>query len=206
MVGLSHPAIAMDLEDQSGADGGEEALLVTRAQRDPAAFGRLYEIYYDDVYRYCYHRLRDAAAAEDAASVVFTNALAALPRFRPGARAGTFRSWLFVIAHNVVANHHRSRKRWRVLPLSSADDVHDGTPSPEDAAMAAEARQTIHAVLDQLSAEQRQVVELRLSGLSNVEIGQVLGRRQGAVRAAQYRAVARLRAILVPGTRGVSDG
>lgn len=205
MVGLSHPAIAMDFEDQSPADGGEEALLVTRAQRDPAAFARLYEIYYDDVYRYCYHRLRDISAAEDAASVVFTNALAALPRFRVGDRAGTFRSWLFVIAHNVVVNQRRSRERWRVLPLTSAEDIRDGDPSPEDAAMAAEARQTIHDVLDQLTAQQRQVVELRLSGLSDAEIGQVLGRRQGAIRAAQFRAVARLRAILVPGTRGASD-
>ena len=205
MVGLSHAAIAMDDATLDTAEA--EALLVTRAQRDPAAFARLYEAYYDDVYRYCYHRLRDVFAAEDAASVVFTNALAALPRFRVGERPGTFRSWLFVIAHNVVVNQRRSRDRWRVLPLTSADEIRDGAQSPEDAAMAAEARQTIHDVLDRLTAEQRQVVELRLSGLSDAEIGHVLGRRQGAIRAAQFRAVARLRAILVPssGERGASD-
>ncbi len=91
------------------------------------------------------------------------------------------------------------------MPLGEAAHLHDRDPSPEDAAVAAEARQTIHDVLDRLTAEQRQVVELRLSGLNDAEIGQVLGRRQGAVRAAQFRAVARLRAILVPAQGGASD-
>ena len=205
MVGVSQLAIAMEMDERPRSDGGAEMLLVSHAQRDPAAFARLYEIYYDDVYRYCYHRLRDVSAAEDAASVVFTNALAAMPRFRIDGRAGSFRSWLFVIAHNVVANHHRKDERWRVLPLGEAAHLHDRDPSPEDAAVASEARQTIHDVLDRLTAEQRQVVELRLSGLNDAEIGLVLGRRQGAVRAAQFRAVARLRAILVPAQGGASD-
>jgi RNA polymerase sigma-70 factor, ECF subfamily len=207
MVGLSHPAFAMERDDQPLAAGEAEALLVADAQRDPAAFARLYEIYYDDVYRYCYHRLRSVQAAEDAASVIFTNALAALPRFRLNPRAGSFRSWLFVIAHNVVANQQRGRERWHVVPLADAEAVQDRELSPEDAAMASEARQTIHDVLGRLTEEQRQVVELRLSGLSDAEIGRVLGRRQGAIRAAQFRAVARLRAILVPGRGegGASD-
>ena len=64
-----------------------DALLVARAQRDPAAFSPLYEAYFDPVYRYCYHRLGSWEAAEDATSVIFTNALAALPRYRAGGGA-----------------------------------------------------------------------------------------------------------------------
>ena len=196
MVGLPHPAIAMD--DPAPAITGSEALIVARAQRDPAAFAPLYETYFDAVYRYCYHRLGTWEAAEDAASLIFTNALAALPRYRASGRDGSFRSWLFAIAHNVVANQHRQRVRRPVAALSDAIEVADTSPSPEEAAVAAEARQTVHEVLARLTEDQRRVVELRLAGLTDAEIAQVLGRRHGAIRAAQYRAALRLRELLGP--------
>jgi RNA polymerase sigma-70 factor (ECF subfamily) len=184
------------MNDTAPAIVGSEALQVARAQRDPAAFAPLYETYFDPVYRYCYARLGDGQAAEDAASLVFTRALAALPRFRLDGRAGSFRSWLFTIAHNVVANQHRERSRRPVTPLADAAELHDRSPSPEDAALSEETRRSIHAVLAQLTDDQRRVIELRLAGLTDKEIATVLGRKHGAVRAAQYRAVIRLRALL----------
>jgi RNA polymerase sigma factor (sigma-70 family) len=173
-----------------------DALLVARAQRDPAAFAPLYEAYFDPVYRYCYHRLGSWEAAEDATSVIFTNALAALPRYRAGSRSGSFRSWLFAIAHNVVVNEYRAGSRRTMQSLVAAADVPDATVSLEETAIAAEASQTLHALLARLSPEQRQVVELRLAGLTAAEIGGVLGRKHAAIRATQYRAAIRLRALL----------
>ena len=194
MLGLSPPAIATDASSPPTAV--TDALLVARAQRDPAAFAPLYEAYFDPVYCYCYHRLGSWEAAEDAASLVFTNALAALSRYRVDGRSGSFRSWLFVIAHNVVANRHRAASPRPVLPLTDADDVPDAAPSPEEAALAAEASRSVHAVLGQLPPEQRRVLELRLAGLTDTEISRVLGRTHGAIRTTQYRAVIRLRALL----------
>lgn len=203
MVGLPQPAMAMG---KATSDlSGSEAWVIARAQRDPAAFAPLYETYFDTVYRYCHARLGDGPAAEDAASQVFTNALAALPRFRADERPGAFRSWLFTIAHNVVANQHRSRARRPVGSLADADDVVDAGPSPEDEAVTAEARQTIQTVLAHLTEEQRRVVELRLAGLTDVEIARVIGRKHGAVRAAQYRALLKLRTLLAPGPEEPSD-
>ncbi len=173
-----------------------DALLVARAQRDPAAFAPLYEAYFDPVYRYCYHRLGSWEAAEDATSVIFTNALAALPRYRAGRRSGSFRSWLFAIAHNVVVNEYRAGGRRTMQSLEAAADVPDTTVSLEETAIAAEASQSLHALLSQLSPEQRRVVELRLAGLTDAEIGRVLGRTHDAIRATQYRAAIRLRALL----------
>lgn len=194
MVGLPQPAIPLDHPGHETTSA--EALAIARAQRDPAAFAPLYETYFDAVYRYCYHRLGDWSAAEDAASIVFTNALAALPRFRADGRTGSFRSWLFAIAHNVVANHHRSRGRRPIVELTHAHAVPDSAPSPEDEAVAAEASHSIHALLSHLTGDQRRVIELRLAGLTDAEIGLVLGRRHGAIRATQYRALLRLRALL----------
>ena len=202
MVGLPHPAMIMD--DPTPAIAESETVLIARAQRDLAAFAPLYERYFDAVYRYCYARLGDGQSAEDAASVVFTNALTALPRFRANGRPGAFRSWLFTIAHNVVVNQHRDRGRHPVTALTEADEVHDRSPSPEDLFLDTESSQRLHAVLVQLSDDQRRVIELRLAGLTDKEIATILGRQHGAVRAAQYRAVNRLRALLGGGAQEAS--
>jgi RNA polymerase sigma-70 factor (ECF subfamily) len=172
-----------------------EDALIARAQLDSDAFARLYETYFDAVYRYCYHRLGDWSDAEDAASLVFTNALSALPRYR-GDDGQAFRSWIFAIAHNVVANHHRHRARHPDRPLESAGRLRDDAPSPEDDALRRETHRTVHDLLAQLPEEQRRLLELRLTGLTDAEIARVVGRNHGAVRASQFRAVARLRSLL----------
>jgi RNA polymerase sigma-70 factor, ECF subfamily len=194
MLGLAPLAIAPDEPSLPMAE--PEALLVARAQRDPAAFAPLYDAYVDPIFRYCYHRLGTWEAAEDATSLIFTNALAALPRYRPDRRSGSFRSWLFVIAHNVVANDRRAAGHQPVLPLADAGDVLDAGPSPEEAALRAEAARSVHAVLRRLPPDQRRVLELRLAGLTDTEISRVLGRTSGAIRTAQYRAAIRLRTLL----------
>jgi RNA polymerase sigma-70 factor (ECF subfamily) len=198
MVGLPQPAIAID--DLAPGSTGSEAMILAEAQRDPAAFAPLYEAYFQAVYRYCYARLGDWQAAEDAASQTFTNALSALPRFREDGHPGSFRAWLFTIAHNVVISQHRARGKGQPRPLTAAWDIADAAPSPEDAAVAAEASRSIHTVLAHLTGEQPQVVELRLAGLTDAEIARIIGRRHGAVRAVQYRALLKLRTLLGPGS------
>ncbi len=177
---------------ESGTVPSDEPELVERARRDVAAFAPLYARYADPVYRYCYRRLGTKEAAEDATSLVFANALAALPRYR----AGSFRPWLFAIAHNVVANDLKAARP--VLPLAATAELVAGTPTPEEAALAAERQRLLRALLDRLPADQRRVAELRLAGLSGTEIAEAMGRSHAAVRMLQQRAVARLRRLLGP--------
>ncbi len=171
-----------------------EAALVARAQIDPTGFAPLYAGYLGPVYRYCYARLGTKEAAEDATSVIFAKAFAALPRFDNDRATGSFRTWLFTIAHRVVADEFRSRRP--VESLDAAATLPDSDPSPEDFAVAADERRSLQHHLAQLTAEQRRVVELRLAGLTDQEIARVLGRSHGAVRMTQCRAVARLRNLL----------
>jgi RNA polymerase sigma-70 factor (ECF subfamily) len=189
--------------EEPATSGVTDALLVARAQHDPAAFAPLYELYFDPVYRYCYYRLGSWEAAEDATSVVFTNVIAALPRFR--LRAGSFRSWLFTIAHNAVLNQVRADRRRTVRPLADAGEIEDDAPSPEARAVAAEASRMVRAVLYKLSPDQRQVIELRLAGLTDAEISRVLGRKPGTIRVTQYRALLRLRTLLIPEREEAGD-
>jgi RNA polymerase sigma-70 factor (ECF subfamily) len=168
----------------------DEAELVALAQRDRRAFAPLYTRYFDPVYRYCYRRLGSPEAAADATSQTFAKALASLT----ACRAETFRSWLFAIAHNVLTDGYRSHRFDQ--PLESAAEVADETPSPEELAVVAEERKTLEGLLVRLQPEQRQILELRLAGLTSKEIATVLGRTPNAIDQAQFRAVNRLRTLL----------
>ncbi len=172
----------------------EDARVVALAKRDPRAFAPLYDRYFDPVYRYCYRRLGDREAAADATAQVFAKALAALPRYRED--APSFRSWLFAIAHNVITDDLRARRP--VAPMDAAAHVAATGPSPEDLVLTDEAGSTVRALLAMLPPDQRQILELRLAGLTGPEIAAALGRSLGAVKIAQVRAFARLRATLQP--------
>jgi RNA polymerase sigma-70 factor (ECF subfamily) len=167
-----------------------DAELVALAMQDIRQFALLYARYLDPIYRYCYRRLGTRETAEDATSLIFTNALAAFPRFRDT----SFRAWLFTIAHHVVTDRYRRDRR--EAPLDLEMELHDGAPSPEDQALAADERRRVLALLNRLPDHQRQIVELRLAGLTGTEIAQALGRSRANVDVSQYRAVVRLRALL----------
>ena len=179
---------------RTAADAAVDAALVAAAQRDPAAFDRLYDRFADPVLNYCYYRLGAWEEAEDAAQQIFASAYAALHRFCD--RDGSFRSWLFTVAHHEVANRQRGRARHPSVPLAAAALLPAAGPTPEELAIAADEQGRVRALLAELSGDQRRVLELRLAGLTDVEIARVLGCKPGAVRAVQARGVGRLRQLL----------
>lgn len=161
--------------------------LANFAQRSPRAFGDLYERYLDRIYLYCLRRVGTQQAAEDLTADVFERALAKIDTFR----GDSFRAWLFRIAHNAVTDHYRRRRdqvSWQ--PEMSGPDL---APGPEDYAIAREQRAHIRQLLELLTDDQREVVELRLSGLTGVEIAEVTGRKRDAIKMLQYRALERMR-------------
>ena len=183
------------LEDRS-ASTIPDALLVLDAQDDRAAFGPLYDRYFDDIFRFCYYRLGDWQEAEDAAGDIFANALAGLSRYRAGDLPGSFRSWLFAIARNAVADRHRSNSRRPSDSLDVAAEILDGAPTPEEAALESDNHQYMLGLLDQLKPAQRDLLQLRLAGLRNAEIARILGRSHDAVRKEQSRIIQALRHTL----------
>jgi RNA polymerase sigma-70 factor, ECF subfamily len=168
----------------------DESALVGAARTDPRAFAVLYHRHVSAIYRFCYRRLGTKEAAEDATAQVFTKALGGLARYR----GGSFRSWLFAIAHHVIVDEVRLARL--DVPLTAAASSIDPGPGPEEVAVNAEASRSLRAVLAHLPPEQRRVMELRLAGLSGVEIAAALGRSHGTVRNLQHRTLVRLRALL----------
>jgi len=168
-----------------------DAVLVAHARGDRDSFAALYDRYFDAIYRYCFVRLGSAERAEDAAHQVFVRALEAVDRYR---EVGRFRSWLFTIAHNVVATELTARS-----PGGSAvmmNHVVDPAAGPEADALAAVELHALRAALSRLPADQRQAIELRLAGLTGREIARELSRSHEAAKMLQQRALAHLRATL----------
>ncbi len=185
---LRHRSIAA-VEQFAGAATDDDHALVAAAVRDRQAFAPLYARYAVPIYRYCYRRLGSRESAEDATSIVFANALAALHTHR----GGSFRGWLFTIAHNVSVTVGKERRH---VPLVAIETVVDAAPSPEDHALAADNQRSLHTLMNTLSVDQRRVVELRLAGLTGAEIAQVLGKSVASIKMLQLRAMARLRRSL----------
>lgn len=185
-------------------DGVDNDLAIVRlAQADANAFAPLYEHYAPIVYHYCLRRLNHREAAADATAIVFTKAIAALPRFRPDPKrqGSTFRSWLLTIAHNVVIDAHRRNRNHVSLDANSAalgasPHLVESGASPEALAIAADESRRVQVLLEHLSDRQRAIVELRLAGLSSAEIAHSVGMSESAVKTAQFRAYKILRALL----------
>jgi RNA polymerase sigma-70 factor (ECF subfamily) len=175
-----------------------EALARRARAGDHDALGELYDRFRDRVVRFATGRLGDAEKAEDVTSETFEAMLRNLRGYRPGT---DFEAWLFTIAHRRVADHFRRQSRRRELRLdeATAGPPADGVVAggPEEAVLAAERRAEVAVAFRRLRPDQQEVLALRvLGGLSAAQVGEVLGKSEGAVRVAQHRALLDLRAAI----------
>jgi RNA polymerase sigma-70 factor (ECF subfamily) len=174
------------------------AELTTQAVRgQPAAIESLLEHIRPMVVRYCRARLGRLTGhyhvADDVAQEVCIAVLSALPRYRDMGRP--FASFVFGIASHKVADAVQAAARLAV-PTEELPDGPDERPGPEETVVAWLEAQRARALLARLPAHLRELVILRVvTGLSAEETGNVLGMSPGAVRVAQHRALARLRAL-----------
>lgn len=181
----------------------DDALLVERAKAEPEAFGELYQRYVGRIYSYIYHRTGSVCDAEDLTERVFFQALTHLSGYTH--RGLPFSVWLFRIAHNVLANWYRDRHRIKLLPLEEV------TASSEDIDIleAVEEKALVHRAVARLSPERQQVLLLKyVEELPHAEIGQIMGRSEGAVKALLHRTLKALKKELQEslhdGSRSVS--
>ncbi|HEY3735397.1 MAG TPA: RNA polymerase sigma factor ShbA [Streptosporangiaceae bacterium] len=173
------------------------AELAIRGQ--PDAIESLLEQVRPMVVKYCRTRLGRISghyhAADDVAQEVCIAVLSALPRYRDMGRP--FASFVFGIASHKVADAVRSATR-SAVPTEDLPDGPDDHPGPEEMAVAYVEAQRARDLLARLPGHLRELLLLRVvTGLTAEETGNVLGMSPGAVRVAQHRALARLRAIAV---------
>ena len=177
-------------------DSVDEVTLVEQAKTSPEAFGLLYERYIDRIYSYVYYRTGNHHDAEDLTARVFHQALKHIPRYVQ--RGAPFSSWLYRIAHNLVANWHRDRSRRQVVSLDQVASVAPlGDESPFEHAARSERRDKLLEAIRRLPADRQQLLILKfVERLPNAQIGQIMGRTEGAIKSLYHRTLVSLRSDL----------
>jgi RNA polymerase sigma-70 factor (ECF subfamily) len=135
-----------------------------------------------------YLAARGAEDPDDLASETFLQVARDIASFQ-GDESG-FRSWLFTIAHHRLLDSKRAAgRRPRPSTLIDPKSEQEGGNTEEEALERISTSEVLSA-LERLTQDQRTVIALRIIGdLSLEQTAQVLGRRPGAVKALQHRAV-----------------
>ena len=175
----------------------DEVALSLSAQGDRQAFGSLYERYVGRIYSYIYYRTGNQPDAEDLTARVFYRALHHISHYQQ--RGLPFSAWLYRIAHNLVANWHRDNSRRPEVSLDDCLWLHQPGEHPEGMLLKTEETERLLKVLHKLPPDRQQLLILKfVEHLSNVEIGQIMGRTEGAVKSLYHRTLLTLRDDLEP--------
>lgn len=170
----------------------DDSTLIARAKEDPEAFGALYERYVDKIYNYIYYRTGTEQDAEDLTARTFYRALDHLPGYED--RGAPFSAWLYRIAHNLVANWHRDHSRKQMISLEklTLKAPRDKRPAPTTEKIDEE-EILLQAVRRLAPDRQRLIILKHVEGMTNAEIGEVMGRTEGAIKSLYHRTLVTLR-------------
>jgi RNA polymerase sigma-70 factor, ECF subfamily len=181
---------ARPIELRGGTNGTDAALVIAAKAGDASAFGELYERYRDAIYRFCLARTGTSHDAEDLASDVFVKALHSLDRYQD--RGLPFVAFLYRIARNAAIDRSRTLKQplafdGLLVEPASKQNVEREAGLAVDKAI-------LLAALARLKPEHRDVITMRfIEGYAALEVAQLLGKTEGAIRTLQHRALERLR-------------
>jgi RNA polymerase sigma-70 factor, ECF subfamily len=172
----------------------EHRLLAKIQQGDKEAFGQLYLHYLDNIYKYIFFRVdQDKAVAEDLTQTVFFKAWQKIDSFATG--KGTFRAWLYRIAHNSVIDYYKITK-----PVGRVENYIADKETIELLEECVDRKTRIENVMqavNKLTDEQKAVIIMKfINEFSNEEIAMIIQKDETAVRALQYRGLKRLRNML----------
>lgn len=185
---------------QTPITDNEVISLIPRCQRgDRAAVEEVYTLYADRIYRYLLARVGDGDLAADLTTEVFVRMIGRLAGFRLNAErpAASFSAWLYRVAANLAADHHRTRGRFVQVSLDPESPFPARDPSPDTIAERRESTAALAQAIQVLSEDQRLVIIGKfVEEMSNTEVAAWLGKTEGAVKSLQHRALNALGRLL----------
>jgi RNA polymerase sigma-70 factor (ECF subfamily) len=174
----------------SEAEIKEEYAILERSRKDPAAFGDLYEKYFDRIFNFIFRQTDDEDLTADLCSQTFLIALKNLPRYE--FRGVPFSAWLYKIASNEVNKHYRKKKKDKVFSLEELRirELIQQTDSDWDEDII----KRLLSHLSELPTEMLEVLELRFFEEKDFkEISFILDITESGAKMRTYRALDRLR-------------
>ncbi|GAC1651221.1 MAG: sigma-70 family RNA polymerase sigma factor [Mycobacterium sp.] len=177
-----------------------DAVVAEAVKGNRDALREVLEIIRPIVVRYCRARVgateRSGLSADDVAQEVCLAAITALPRYKDQGRP--FLAFVYGIAAHKVADAHRAAGRNRSDPTDVVPEQYSAEAGPEQMALDSESSARMNKLLSVLPEKQREILILRVVvGMSAEETAEAVGSTPGAVRVAQHRALARLKAEIV---------
>src|SRR3989338_6830417 len=179
--------------------------VITHAQLDPEAFGRLYDQYYQPVFGFLYSRTGNSEVSKDLVSETFFQALKNLHRYKPQ-KGATIKSWLFAIAVAQIGNYYRQRAKMFEVTIEEAPEIvgHDdfrpdlAYQMGEDAEDLQEKIVLLRRIMKQLNQKQQNILTLRFfSKMSVPEIAMTLRMKEGTVKSHIHRAIKKLQTLMI---------
>jgi RNA polymerase sigma-70 factor (ECF subfamily) len=185
----------------------DETLMRSYSAGDDGAFERLFQRHRRPLFTYFLHHTGSAATAEDLFQEAFLRLIRGCAEYRP---TGSFRSWLFTIAHNVMTDDRRrsalrspaedrriEQDEARHAEVDEPAEVGGTRDDPLLRTSARDLREHIEAALLRLPEPQREVFLLReRAGLDLRSIAQATGSNLATVKSRMRYALAGLRRLL----------
>jgi RNA polymerase sigma-70 factor (ECF subfamily) len=170
--------------------GSVETLVEKTKSGDTASFGKIYDFFVDQIYRYIFYRVGSVEIAQDLTSETFLNALEKLTQFKKNTN---FRAWLYTIARNKIIDFYRTNKKFVQLE-KVADFVFEDHIT--DIQSREEADFTWRSLKKLEKPEQEVIILHSIEGLSFEEIALITKRSPGSLRILKYRALIKLKNML----------
>jgi RNA polymerase sigma-70 factor (ECF subfamily) len=185
----------------AGPVGDVGKSVLDRARRgDQEAFATLIRHYDPGLRALAYRLLGDRDRMDDALQDAYVKAFVALPRFRGGAKVGT---WLYRVVYNVCLDELRRARRTAQVSLEEAGELRGSTRDPGDEIAG---RGDLVRALAGLTPEDRAAVLLvDAQGFSYDEAGRVLDVPAGTIASRLNRGRAALREALGGITEGAAQ-
>ncbi len=164
--------------------------LIHKAQSgDTNAFGKIYELFYQRIYRYLKINLGSSEVAQDLCQETFLSAWKSIKSFSEE-KGGSLQAYLFRIARNKIIDLSRKKKEVSLEvtgDFESNEDVLGSLDKEGDA-------EKVQKALSTLSETERQIVILRyFEELSTAEVAQAVGFNEGALRVRIHRILKKLK-------------
>jgi len=168
--------------------------LVILAKSQTAALGRLYDLYYDRIFRFCVHRLFNPSTAEDVTSAVFLTVARGMAQFK-GQTEQDFRNWIYTIAAN-QANAH-IRKTMRRQRLMEHFVARRRAREQGSDALSSLDWPSLYAAIQELKPDHQTILTLRFfEDMDYDDIARVVDARPGTIRVTLHRILRRLHEVL----------
>lgn len=179
----------------------EKILLFKAKNKDPEAYGEIYDFYAEKIYRFIFFKVSSVQEAEDLTSDVFLKSWQYIIDKGKGETIENLNAFLYKVARNTVIDHYRKRSKEAVKESEFEYDIitsiRDEKIDLEEQAIINSDMQEIEKALKELKEEYRELITLRyLNELTINEIAQILEKSSGTVRVTLFRATRTLKDLL----------